>query len=111
MRFFLASTSHGNIEVNLTAGLIIKAGQEFNIRAKTLLVLKYLIKNKDGIVTKQALLNDIWHDVIVQEQVLVQSIKEIRDLLGSKVIKTYPRQGYQWVAELREIAPEQPYKA
>jgi DNA-binding winged helix-turn-helix (wHTH) protein len=106
MRFSLASSSHGNIEINLTAGMIIKAGQEISIRAKTLLVLKYLISHKNQIVTKQALLDEIWHDVVVQEQVLVQSIKEIRDLLGSKVIKTYPRNGYQWVVELEEISIE-----
>lgn len=40
--------------------------------------------------------------MVVQEQVLVQSIKEIRDLLGRDVIKTYSRQGYQWTAELIE---------
>jgi len=104
MRFSLASEPHGDIELNLTAGLIIKAGQEVNIRAKTLLVLKYLINHKEQIVTKKALLDEIWHDVVVQEQVLVQSIKEIRNLLGSNVIKTYPRQGYQWVAELDKVA-------
>ncbi|KGJ90860.1 winged helix-turn-helix domain-containing protein [Colwellia psychrerythraea] len=95
-----------DIELNLTAGLLIKDGQTISIRAKTLLVLKYLIAEKDHVVTKQALLAEVWHDVVVQEQVLVQSIKEIRDLLGSHVIKTYPRQGYQWTAELSEITNE-----
>ena len=90
-------------ELNLTTGLLIKDGQTISIRAKTLSVLKYLIAEKDHVVTKQALLAEVWHDVVVQEQVLVQSIKEIRDLLGSHVIKTYPRQGYQWAAELNHI--------
>ena len=90
-------------ELNLTTGLLIKDGQTISIRAKTLSVLKYLIAEKDHVVTKQALLAEVWHDVVVQEQVLVQSIKEIRDLLGSHVIKTYPRQGYQWTAELNHI--------
>jgi len=89
-------------ELNLTSGSITHQGQVTNIRAKTLLVLTYLITHKDRIVTKQELLTTIWHDVVVQEQVLVQSIKEIRDLLGRDVIKTYSRQGYQWTAELIE---------
>ena len=92
-----------DIELNLTAGLLIKEGQTISIRAKTLLVLKYLIAHQTKIVTKQEILASVWHDVVVQEQVLVQSIKEIRDLLGSHVIKTYPRQGYQWTVELSEI--------
>jgi len=92
-----------DFELNLTSGSITHQGQVTNIRAKTLLVLKYLITHKDRVVTKQELLTTIWHDVIVQEQVLVQSIKEIRDILGSNVIKTYSRQGYQWTAELTEV--------
>jgi len=101
MRFTL-----NDIELNLTAGVLIKDGQTISIRAKTLLVLKYLITHQDTIVTKQEILASVWHDVVVQEQVLVQSIKEIRDLLGSHVIKTYPRQGYQWTAELCDITNE-----
>ena len=96
-------------ELNLTTGLLIKDGQTISIRAKTLSVLKYLIAEKDHVVTKQALLAEVWHDVVVQEQVLVQSIKEIRDLLGSHVIKTYPRQGYQWTAELNDISKQQTF--
>jgi DNA-binding winged helix-turn-helix (wHTH) protein/tetratricopeptide (TPR) repeat protein len=92
-----------DFELNLTSGSITHQGRVTNIRAKTLLVLKYLITHQNRIVTKQELLSTIWHDVVVQEQVLVQSIKEIRDVLGSHVIKTYSRQGYQWTAELIEI--------
>lgn len=98
-----------DIELNLTAGLLIKDGQTISIRAKTLLVLKYLIAHQNKIVTKQEVLASVWHDVVVQEQVLVQSIKEIRDLLGSHVIKTYPRQGYQWTADLCEITNEKKF--
>jgi DNA-binding winged helix-turn-helix (wHTH) protein/tetratricopeptide (TPR) repeat protein len=101
MRFTL-----DDIELNLTTGIITKEDKQISVRAKTLLVLKHLIANKEEIVTKQDLLGTIWHDVVVQDQVLVQSIKEIRDILGSQVIKTYPRQGYQWTAELTATAPK-----
>jgi len=95
-----------NFELNLTTGLLIKDDKTVSIRAKTLLVLKYLITHRTQVVTKQEILDSVWHDVVVQEQVLVQSIKEIRDLLGSHVIKTYPRQGYQWTAEIDEICEQ-----
>jgi len=98
MRYIFA-----DIELHLTTGFIIKAGEKINVRAKTLLVLTYLITHQKDIVTKKTLLEKIWHDVVVQDQVLVQSIKEIRDILGSEVIKTYPRMGYQWTAELTPI--------
>ena len=98
-----------DIELNLTAGVLIKDGQTISIRAKTLLVLKYLITHQANIVSKQEILASVWHDVVVQDQVLVQSIKEIRDLLGSHVIKTYARQGYQWTVELKELSNEKKF--
>ncbi|MFT5760049.1 MAG: DNA-binding winged helix-turn-helix (wHTH) protein/tetratricopeptide (TPR) repeat protein [Alteromonadaceae bacterium] len=92
-----------SIDVNLTSGVVVKDNNRTNIRAKTLQVLQCLIENKNRVVTKSELLNDIWHDVVVQEQVLVQSIKEIRDLLGIEVIKTFSRQGYRWVGDYTEL--------
>jgi len=97
-----------DIKLDLNSGLIFKNGNKINIRAKTLLVLKFLIENKQQIVSKKALLTQIWSNVVVQEQVLVQSIKEIRDVLGSDVIKTYPRQGYQWTAPLQDASSDLP---
>ncbi|NTS77931.1 winged helix-turn-helix domain-containing protein [Catenovulum sp. SM1970] len=89
-----------NSKINLKNGQIFHLGQTHQLRAKTLLVLKALIERQDCIVDKSELLAQIWPDVVVQEQVLVQSIKEIRDILGSDVIKTYPKKGYQWVQTL-----------
>lgn len=90
------------VALNLTAGYAVKAGEKINIRAKTLQVLQHLINHQSDIVTKASLLNTVWSGVVVQEQVLVQSIKEIRALLGSDCIKTYPKKGYQWVAEIEQ---------
>ena len=91
------------VTLNLVAGYAIKQGEKLKIRAKTLQVLQYLIDHKDEIVTKDLLLSTIWNDVVVQEQVLVQSIKEIRAIVGSDAIKTYPKKGYQWVAPISPI--------
>lgn len=97
------------VEVNLTAGYAIKEGERLNIRPKTLQVLQYLINEQHQVVSKSTLLNNIWQGVVVQEQVLVQSIKEIRAIFGSDCIKTYPKQGYQWVAETEKVKKIQPY--
>ena len=86
--------------LDTVAGIVSSVDSEQSIRAKTLQVLNYLIEHKSDIVSKQAVINAVWDDVVVQDQVLTQSIKEIRDLLGANVIKTYSRKGYQWVAPL-----------
>lgn len=85
-------------QIDLKQGLIHKGDETISLRAKTLQVLSLLLREKDSVITKEQMLSDIWSDVVVQEQVLVQSIKEIRDALSAEVIKTFPRLGYQWVA-------------
>ncbi|KID58330.1 hypothetical protein JF50_06570 [Pseudoalteromonas luteoviolacea] len=101
-----------NKEVDLTRGVIYTQGsqQRHDIRAKTLQVLTLLVENPDRVVTKQELLNNVWCDVVVQDQVLVQSIKEIRDMLGASTIKTFPKIGYRWVAEIEPINKSAQFK-
>ena len=79
---------------------------EFKIRPKTLQVFQYLIEHQTRIVTKTELLDAIWDDVVVQEQVLFQSVKELRDIFTEfTIIKTFPRKGYQWVAPVQKLEP------
>lgn len=86
-------------------GVATSAEGEFNIRPKTLQVLEYLIEHRNRIVTKREILEFIWADVVVQDQVLFQSVKELRDVFsGLTVIKTFPRKGYQWVARVEPIS-------
>ncbi|KZN36784.1 hypothetical protein N480_16060 [Pseudoalteromonas luteoviolacea S2607] len=93
-----------NKEVDLTQGKVYsldaQSDQSYDIRAKTLQVMEMLVHNRDRVVTKQELLDSVWGDLVVQEQVLVQSIKEVRDLLGAGTIKTFPKLGYRWVATI-----------
>lgn len=86
-------------------GVITGAQGEFKVRPKTLQVLQYLIEHRERIATKREIIDTIWDDVVVQDQVLFQSIKELRDIfVDVTVIKTFPRKGYQWVAEVSELS-------
>ncbi|MBQ4812260.1 tetratricopeptide repeat protein [Pseudoalteromonas luteoviolacea] len=102
-----------NKEVDLTRGKVrfldVEPVQTFEIRAKTLQVMEVLVQNRERVVTKQELLDSVWSDLVVQEQVLVQSIKEVRDLLGAETIKTFPKLGYRWIAaiEIMDTSPRQ----
>ncbi|WP_462172400.1 winged helix-turn-helix domain-containing protein [Pseudoalteromonas xiamenensis] len=93
-------------QIDVRQGVISKGNEVYTLRAKTLQVIALLLREKDSVVSKDRMLAEIWSDVIVQEQVLVQSIKEIRDILGADVIRTFPRQGYQWVAEISDMPLE-----
>ena len=70
-----------------------------------LAVLTYLITNRDRVVPKEELLDEIWGDRFVSESALTSRIKTARNAVGDNgrtqgVIRTVHGVGYQFVAEL-----------
>ena len=69
-----------------------------NIRPKTCQLLLLLLKNSGKPINKQVMLETVWTNSVVSEQVIFQSINEIRQLFpNTDAIKTIPKQGYVWV--------------
>ena len=76
-------------------------GIKLNIRPKTCQLLVLLVKNSGKAINKQTLLETVWAGSIVSEQVVFQSINEIRQLFpNDEVIKTIPKQGYVWLSDV-----------
>jgi predicted ATPase/DNA-binding winged helix-turn-helix (wHTH) protein len=72
-------------------------------------LLRYLIVNRDRVVSKEELLDAIWGDRFVSESALSSRVKAARRAVGDngqaqRVIKTVHARGYQFVAELRTDA-------
>ena len=83
--------------INRQSGEVIYQGQHISIRPKTFELLLLLTDNPKQIFNKTELLENLWPDTIVEEQVVFQSINEIRKAFDNNdVIKTFPKRGYQW---------------
>lgn len=83
--------------------IIAQGGKEIQVRPKTFALLLLMLDKPGEVLTKSYLLDAIWDDVKVEEQVLVQSIREIRQLFNNpEVIQTYPRKGYAWAADVEK---------
>jgi len=102
----------GDAEIDLAAGTILRAGEEEQIRAQTLRVLRYLIENRDRLVSRDEIIRNVWGDAAVSENVVAQSIRDLRKALGDDsrapaFISTNPGAGYRFIADL-ESCPEAP---
>lgn len=77
------------------------------LRPKTMQLLLLMLERAGQVVSKEEMLNTIWDDVNVDEQVIFQSIKELRkNFSDHNPIKTIPRKGYVWVAEIEALDKE-----
>lgn len=73
-------------------------GNPIDLRRQSLDVLIYLARNAGSIVSRERIINKVWHDVAVTDDSLVQCISDIRRALGDagkKNLRTLPRQGYR----------------
>jgi len=74
---------------------------------KTFDILLTLIEHRDKVISRNDLMSLVWH-AVVEENNLDQHISKLREVFNDKRpfknrhIKTFPREGYQFVAEVRE---------
>lgn len=85
----------GNVTINLDAKTIHKNSEELKISKKAWLLLNLLIKNRGEIIDTETILNYIWPNKDVGEEIVRAYIKELRKILPSDSIKTYPGRGYR----------------
>jgi urea transport system substrate-binding protein len=75
------------------------------LRRKTFLVLLYLVRNPGRLISKQELLEAVWPDTTVSEELLRGYIRELRQALGDdaqlpKFISTVPSSGYRFAPQV-----------
>lgn len=92
---------------------LFRGDTPIELRPKTFAVLACLAAHAGQLVTKQGLLDAVWPDVVVGDDVLKGCIRELRDALGDdstapRYIQTAHRRGYRFIAELARAGEDQP---
>ena len=85
----------GDVEVDLSAGRILKSGQEIRLTRRTWDLLQLLIKERGKLVQKQKIMDTVWSDAVVGDDVLRTYIKELRKILPVDSIETHKGHGYR----------------
>lgn len=95
----------GGFTLNLERRGLYRGQERVRLTSKPLETLIFLVENRREVVEKQTLLDAVWKGTFVTEDVLVQSVREIRRALGDDkdnplFIQTVPRQGYRFVGKV-----------
>ncbi len=85
----------GNLEINLDSKTVYKNGKEIKLSKTAWEVLYLLLKHKGEIVETQRILNYVWADKPVGDEIVRTYIKELRKILPENSIKTYKGRGYK----------------
>ena len=87
-----------------------KEGKTWHLEPKVMQVLLQLASHPNEVLSKDRLLEAVWHDTFVGDDVLVRCISEIRYVFGddpksSRVIQTIPKGGYRMIAAVTAEVP------
>ncbi len=97
--------SFDEFKLDLTRGALFRGVEEIKLRPKSFDVLKYFAENSGRLISKDELIEAIWHETAVTDDSLVQCLKDIRNALGDQsqtIIRTVPRRGYIFEKEVSE---------
>jgi DNA-binding winged helix-turn-helix (wHTH) protein/TolB-like protein len=86
-----------------------RQGDAVSVEPQVLDLLIFLIENRERVVTKDDLISSVWGGRIVSESTLTSRINAARKAVGDngseqRLIRTVPRKGFRFVAEVRESA-------
>ena len=88
---------------------ITAEGDAVSVQPQVFALLVFLIENRDRVVTKDEIFGSVWHGRIVSDSTLNARINAARRALGDDggqqaVIRTFPRRGFRFVADITEDA-------
>lgn len=80
---------------------LLRGNEEIRLRGKLFDTLRVLVENAGKLVRKDAFMESVWPDSVVEDNNLDYCISQLRKLFrAAKYIETVPRHGYRFVAEV-----------
>jgi DNA-binding response OmpR family regulator len=83
------------VEVCFSKEMVKVKGKPISLSKKDWLVLKFLVENRGRFVSHEEILNYVWGDEPVGEEVVRAHIKNLRKLMPEGFIKTMKGRGYR----------------
>lgn len=96
----MTQLSLGDALIDIPSRRVVSGGVEHRLSPKAIGVLMALSEAEGRVVSREDLLNIVWPDVHVGEEVLTQAVAELRRALGDKArqpqyVETISKQGYR----------------
>lgn len=97
------------IEVDPSNFSLRADGKNISVEPLVFDLVVYLIENRDRVLTRQELFDNIWPGKIVSDSSLSNHITSARQALGDdgrqqRIIKTIHGRGYRFIADVEEVA-------
>jgi DNA-binding winged helix-turn-helix (wHTH) protein len=105
------SFSVGDWHVEPTLRTFTSGDRQVHVEPKVMQVLVLLAEHAGRVVSKRELLDVVWSDTFVGDEVLARTISELRRVFGDDArspsyVQTIPKGGYRLIAPVQRSFPE-----
>jgi DNA-binding winged helix-turn-helix (wHTH) protein len=99
-------TFHG-FRLDLANQCLWRGDERVSLAPKAFELLRYLVDHAERLVTQEEILEVLWADTFVNQEVVKKYILGIRKVLGDRpdkpqFIRTFPKRGYQFIAPVAD---------
>jgi pimeloyl-ACP methyl ester carboxylesterase/DNA-binding winged helix-turn-helix (wHTH) protein len=103
----MAKYLFGSYLLDVDERRLLRGNEEIRLRGKLFDTLRVLVENAGKLVRKDAFMESVWPDSVVEDNNLDYCISQLRKLLHpEKYIETVPRHGYRFVAPINSAASQ-----
>ena len=97
----------GDCRLDLEKRELRRSNRPVHVRAKVYEVLRYLVLNRDRLITREELLAHAWPNINVSDATLSSCIRSVRQAIGDesrkpKFVRTLRGQGFRFIAKVTE---------
>ncbi len=92
----------GDFRYQIEQKLLYLNGELIPLKRNQAVLLSYFLSDIDVVRSKDDILNAVWPNQDVSEQVVFQTVSQLRSILGANAIKTLSKQGYKWVMPVEQ---------
>ncbi|REJ77633.1 MAG: hypothetical protein DWQ47_14775 [Acidobacteria bacterium] len=103
----------GSFRLDVSNRLLLRNGEHVPLTQKSFEILCFLVRNRNRMLKKQEILDEVWSDSYVEEANLAQHIYMVRRALKNngcttEFIETIPKYGYRFSGEVSESFADLP---
>lgn len=94
--------------LDLSLGQLSRGGEEVPVEPRAFALLRYLVENRDRLITKDELVETVWDGRFITDTAISTLIKTARRVLDDdgktqRLIRTVHGRGFRFVADVEEI--------
>lgn len=96
----------GKFILNPQEKTLLADGSPVHLPAKEFETLLLFVENNGRALSKEEMMQTVWHDTFVEENNLAKNVSHLRKLLnsnGNTFIETLPKHGYRFQADVNQI--------